>query len=87
MPRPYKGESENNFVNRCIVDPKAMADFPNVSQRTAFCYSQYERYKKPLKKNFIEDWQKSYERERDKTEKKNISKMTKFLKTKMKLEK
>jgi len=78
MPRPYKGESENNFVNRCIVDPKAMADFPNVSQRTAFCYSQYERYKKPLKKNFIEDWQKSYERERDKTEKKNISKVRRF---------
>jgi hypothetical protein len=78
MPRPYKGESENNFVNRCIVDPKAMADFPNVSQRTAFCYNQYERYKKPLKKNFVEDWQRSYERERDKTEKKNISKVRRF---------
>jgi len=78
MPRPYQGESENNFVNRCIVDPEAMADFPNVSQRTAFCYSQYERYKKPLKKNFVEDWQRAYERERDKTEKKNISKVRRF---------
>ncbi len=78
MPRPYKGESENNFVNRCIVDPEAMADFPNVSQRTAFCYSQYERYKKPLKKNFVEDWQRAYERERDKTEKRNISRVRRF---------
>ena len=78
MPKPYQGESENNFVNRCIVDPEAMADFPNVSQRTAFCYSQYERYKKPLKKNFVEDWQRAYERERDKTEKRNIGKVRRF---------
>jgi hypothetical protein len=55
-----------------------MADFPNVSQRIAFCYSQYERYKKPLKKNFVEDWQRAYERERDKTEKRNIARVRRF---------
>ena len=31
-----------------------------------------------LTKNFIEDWQRAYERERDKTEKRNISRVRNF---------
>ncbi len=78
MPRPNKGESEQNFVNRCVVDPEAMRDFPGVGQRLAFCYSQYERYKKPINKNFIESWQRAYEDQRDKAEAKNIASVRRF---------
>ena len=78
MPRPNKGESEQNFVNRCVVDPEAMRDFPNVGQRLAFCYSQYERYKKPINKNFVESWQRAYEDQRDKAEAKNIASVRRF---------
>lgn len=78
MPRPNKGESEQNFVNRCVVDPEAMRDFPKVGQRLAFCYSQYERYKKPINKNFVESWQRAYENERDKAEAKNIASVRRF---------
>lgn len=78
MPRPNKGESEQNFVNRCVVDPEAMRDFPGVGQRLAFCYSQYERYKKPINKNFVESWQRAYEDQRDKAEAKNIASVRRF---------
>ena len=42
MPKPKQGESEHNFIDRCMKDPEAISDFPNAGQRMAFCYSQYE---------------------------------------------
>lgn len=42
MPEPQMQESHNNFMERCIVDPEAMRDYPDPEQRKAFCMAQWE---------------------------------------------
>ena len=46
MPTPAAGESENEFVVRCMGDSEARQDFPNAQHRIAFCYSVWESEKK-----------------------------------------
>lgn len=43
MPTPRPNESEADFVSRCMGDAESVADFPDESQRAAFCYSTYEQ--------------------------------------------
>lgn len=42
MPSPREGESEKDFVSRCMGDAKARKDFPEQDQRYAFCVNTYE---------------------------------------------
>jgi len=42
MPSPREGESEKDFVSRCMGDKEAKSDFPNQDQRYAFCINKYE---------------------------------------------
>lgn len=42
MPTPAAGESQNEFVARCMGDSESRQDFPNAQQRIAFCYSVWE---------------------------------------------
>ena len=42
MPEPTNEETENEFLERCMIDPEANEDFPNSDQRFAFCQAQWE---------------------------------------------
>lgn len=41
MPTPNKDETQDDFLERCMGDAKAVADFPDNDQRYAFCVSQW----------------------------------------------
>ena len=40
---PNSGEEESEFISRCIGDNQMNSEFPDVDQRTAVCYSYWER--------------------------------------------
>lgn len=42
MPEPRKGETEEEFIERCMGDDEANKDFPDPDQRRAFCQSQWD---------------------------------------------
>ena len=42
MPTPTNGEQRDAFLARCMGDGEAVADFPDVDQRYAFCNVQWE---------------------------------------------
>lgn len=42
MPSPGKDEERKAFLDRCMGDAEAVADFPKGPQRFAFCVSQWE---------------------------------------------
>lgn len=42
MPKPHDGETEDDFIDRCMGDDEAVTDFPDVDQRRAFCQSQWD---------------------------------------------
>jgi len=41
MPDPRPGESESDFVSRCMGDDEARSTFPDQAQRAAFCHSRW----------------------------------------------
>ena len=51
MPTPREGESKDDFVQRCMGDAEARRDFPNPSQRFAFCNSTYDQARGTASKN------------------------------------
>ena len=59
MPKPEKGETERNFLSRCIPE-LAEEGYTNNKQRVAICYSIYRKEgtekasPKPKKKNKAE---------------------------------
>ena len=77
MPSPKPNETRGDFVARCYADPKAKRDFPDGTQRLAFCYSQFEKENKKSEsfqtKNYDFIW-KEYNKQRLLTEKKSIGK-------------
>jgi HK97 family phage prohead protease len=42
MPDPRAGENQDDFINRCMGDAEAVADFPDTDQRYAVCISNWE---------------------------------------------
>jgi HK97 family phage prohead protease len=56
MPEPFETEERNQFLNRCMSDPEANADFPRLDQRFAFCNSQWSNRNKlkqrPMKEGY-----------------------------------
>jgi hypothetical protein len=47
MPSPAKtGETESEFVSRCMGDSNMNKEFPDQKQRAAVCFSKYKQAKK-----------------------------------------
>ena len=46
MPTPNTGESESQFISRCMGDSEAQRTFPEEDQRLAFCYAKWEEGEK-----------------------------------------
>jgi HK97 family phage prohead protease len=42
MPKPKEGETEDDFIGRCMSDETMMTDYPDKDQRLAVCYKQWE---------------------------------------------
>lgn len=40
LPKPNKGESEDQFISRCMSDEKMKSEYGKKDQRVAVCYSQ-----------------------------------------------
>ena len=45
MPKPNKGEKENEFMQKCMSDGPMRVEFPDQKQRAAICYNQMKRQK------------------------------------------
>jgi hypothetical protein len=45
MPAPVAGETQREFIARCMSDYEAVEDFPESDQRLAFCFSKWEESK------------------------------------------
>lgn len=42
MPRkPKSGETQSDYIEYCVSDPKMKQEFPDVKQRLAVCYDKY----------------------------------------------
>jgi hypothetical protein len=46
LPSPHQGESQQDFVSRCMVDSSMRSDFPKQEQRAAVCHQQWRDAKK-----------------------------------------
>lgn len=80
MPTPRENETESQFVARCVIDDEAIRDFPDIDQRLAFCYSEFEQSKKYVTKAAVNRYRDVFENERQKTETRNIQKTASFYK-------
>ena len=40
LPKPKKGQTEDDFIKECMSDPKMNAEFPSRQQRFAVCSGQ-----------------------------------------------
>ena len=45
LPKPKKGESENDFVSKCMSNETVKEDFPDQDQRLAVCFRQFREEK------------------------------------------
>lgn len=43
MPTPNKGESQKDFISRCMGNPTMVKDYKKQNQRAAICYSQWAK--------------------------------------------
>jgi hypothetical protein len=41
LPKPEKGETQQDFMGRCINDDTMKREYPLKDQRVAVCYTQY----------------------------------------------
>lgn len=41
LPKP-SGETEDEFISRCMGDSQMLKEFPDQEQRAAVCYSQWK---------------------------------------------
>ena len=42
LPKP-SGESEDEFISRCMGDDQMVKEFPDQDQRAAVCYAQWKK--------------------------------------------
>ena len=45
LPEPRSGESEDDFISRCMSNDTAIEDFPEQDQRLGVCFNQFRRGK------------------------------------------
>ncbi len=41
LPKPNSGETEEDFMGRCMGDDKVVSEYPSRTQRAAVCLSSY----------------------------------------------
>lgn len=41
LPNPKDGESQNDFMSRCMEDAIMQSEYPNKQQRLAVCYTTW----------------------------------------------
>jgi len=52
LPTPNTGESESNFINRCMGNDTMKREFPDQKQRVAVCYRQWRRKSESMSEQF-----------------------------------
>jgi len=43
IPTPKENENKSKFIQRCMVNATMIKEYKDTKQRSAICYSQYER--------------------------------------------
>ena len=77
LPKPNQGESRNDFMSRCVIDPNIIGDFDTIEQRVAVCSSLFE----PQKEEKAQDnWADEFENELTKAERTSVRDFTEFYK-------
>lgn len=46
IPKPEKGETQKDFISRCMGDKVMVDDYPNAPQRDAVCYGSWDKAKR-----------------------------------------
>lgn len=46
LPKPAPGESQKDFMSRCMADDTMVVEYANLQQRLAICYTQFRDSKK-----------------------------------------
>jgi len=77
LPKPEIGESQNDFMGRCVVDPNIVNDFGTIDQRVAVCSNLFN----PTKETKAQDnWADDFENQLTKAERTSIKDFTEFYK-------
>lgn len=77
LPNPQEGESRNDFMGRCVIDPNIINDFDTIEQRVAVCSTLYD----PQKETKAQDnWEDEFENELTKAERTSVRDFTEFYK-------
>ena len=43
LPKRKPSEKKDEFITRCVADPKMVSEFPDAKQRAAICYQQAKK--------------------------------------------
>jgi Phage Mu protein F like protein len=79
LPNPNNGESQNDFMARCVVDPNIVNDFGSIDQRVAVCSNLFNPPKEE-KAQSTDNWPDEFEKELTKAERTSIRDFTEFYK-------
>lgn len=77
LPKPNQGESRNDFMSRCVIDPNIIGDFDTIEQRVAVCSSLFEPQKEEKAQN---NWADEFENQLTKAEHTSVRDFTEFYK-------
>lgn len=77
LPKPFEGESQNDFMGRCVVDPNIVNDFGTIDQRVAVCSNLFNP---PKEEKAQDNWPDEFENELSKAERTSIKDFTEFYK-------
>jgi hypothetical protein len=75
LPKPEPGESQNDFMGRCVVDPNIVNDFDTIDQRVAVCSNLYNP---PKEEKAQDNWADQFEKQLSKAERTSIRDFTEF---------
>lgn len=77
LPKPFEGESQNDFMGRCVVNPNIVNDFGTIDQRVAVCSNLFNP---PKEEKAQDNWPDEFENELSKAERTSIKDFTEFYK-------
>jgi hypothetical protein len=41
LPKPNADDTQQEFISRCMANPKMISEYSNTDQRLAVCYTQW----------------------------------------------
>lgn len=77
LPNPQEGESRNDFMGRCVIDPNIINDFDTIEQRVAVCSTLFDPQKETKAQD---DWENDFENQLEKAERTSVRDFTEFYK-------